>query len=483
MRLILYALGRKFERYRNQIDWRNVVAVSDRDAATAKDGYPAPFVDAKNIAKLKYDFVVIFSDLIFENVRMYLAWECGIPVDKIISWRGLFPEYNNAIRCILRWLSSEAGEWRQKKILDSGLSGIEEWCLTKKDIAEKNSITLYRLDTGIEDVNAALYDGVCGWEEIGEHHFGYVLMGDIEKFETMDAWTERIKELSTKAGHLVFSSSYEQELRNSGIGEYLSQFGAVERFSAAEGRIWIVSSASETDSEPDSDISVYVVTHRAYPLMNRKPYVPLCVGGYSTPEYVSESQGDNISYLNPKLDECTAMYWIWKNTASKYVGLNHYRRYFYRNDNLTMENFLRGRDIESLLVNYDIILPKTWLTELSIEEDLKKVVGRELYEKAHRILRECIWRHQRPYVDKFDKIMRGHATYYCNMFIAKREIFDEYCKWLFSFIIEAADSVDVNGYDSNSQRIIGFFVERLLTVWLWDKHFRIKQLPIVTPHW
>lgn len=41
---------------------------------------------------------------------------------------------------------------------------------------------------------------------------------------------------------------------------------------------------------------------------------------------VQDNYGENISTENPYYGELTALYWIWKNTDSTYIGLYHYNK-------------------------------------------------------------------------------------------------------------------------------------------------------------
>ena len=65
------------------------------------------------------------------------------------------------------------------------------------------------------------------------------------------------------------------------------------------------------------------------------------------------------------------------------------------------------------------------------------------------------------------------------MFIAKKEIFDEYYKWLFDILFELEKRTDVSNYDDYSKRIIGFFAERMMTVWVLKNNLKVKELPFI----
>ena len=82
-------------------------------------------------------------------------------------------------------------------------------------------------------------------------------------------------------------------------------------------------------------------------------------------------------------------------------------------------------------------------------------------------------------MDAFNYVMNNTWFFPCNMFVTSKKLFDEYCKWLFSFIIPACKEFDVSKYDKYSCRAIGFFAERMLTVWLMKHNYKVKTLPIL----
>ena len=114
-----------------------------------------------------------------------------------------------------------------------------------------------------------------------------------------------------------------------------------------------------------------------------------------------------------------------------------------------------------------------------LTEETGKSINQELCEKAYILFRSKIIEKQPNYVQAFDSVMEGNSIFLCNMFVIKREILERYCEWLFSFLLEVAEEMDVEGYDSYSQRVTGFFAEQMWTVWLRKNRLRIKELPYV----
>ncbi len=227
---------------------------------------------------------------------------------------------------------------------------------------------------------------------------------------------------------------------------------------------------------------IYVVTHRDYKVFNDKTYIPISVGNYQNDEFISEKSGDNIATLNNKINECTAIYWIWKNVNLDYVGITHYRRYFYNNELQCRENRLDSFMAKNLLKDSDMLVYQAVVPRgETVEEELRGDLSQEAYEYGLRTFREALTKYQPEYISDFYEVLSAKECCYCNMMVAKKEIYDRYCEWLFSFLIPVAEQADVSGFDEHNARVIGFFAERMLSVWLHHNQLKVKSLPVFVP--
>ena len=235
--------------------------------------------------------------------------------------------------------------------------------------------------------------------------------------------------------------------------------------------------------------AVYAVTHKPFHAPEYPMYIPIHAGSIDKESlgYPGDHTGENISSLNPYINECTALYWMWKNDNHAIVGLNHYRRYFapqgmdHANDWLLTETVL-----SDIMKRCDMILANVaYCYPMTIEQHLQKMFDYSRASlEAPDIVRNVIRERQPDYVKHYDRVMQGHTFYLCNLFITKHAIMDAYCSWLFSFLPEAVVAVNTamgnDGFrDTKDMRIVGFIAERLLTVWLLEQHLRIECLPIV----
>ena len=222
----------------------------------------------------------------------------------------------------------------------------------------------------------------------------------------------------------------------------------------------------------------YVITHKPYHIDESDMYRKLCVGGYTEPGKLSDSTGNNIAGYNDRINELTGLYWIWKNTNSEYVGMSHYRRFFGDNGKR-----LSSERVEQILCadDFDIIVSSpvniTWAS--CICENITKAVGWQLSSTGFSVFGDLISERQHDYLNTYCTVMFEKSMHVCSMFVTSRKIMDEYCRWLFSFLPDAADRIDVTGCDTTHRRVAGYFGEALLNVWLKKQDLKLFEMPIL----
>lgn len=227
-------------------------------------------------------------------------------------------------------------------------------------------------------------------------------------------------------------------------------------------------------------ITIYVATHKKAEFPKQKIYKPIRVGAALNSDdfgYQRDDIGDNISNKNKSFCELTATYWIMKNDKSNIVGLTHYRRYFFKkHKNNKLENVLSEQDIREILKDKDIIVPNsTFIIKHNAEKSWEKTHIKKDYDECRKIIAEKY----PDYVEAFEQFSKSRFLYICNMFIARKEIFDEYYKWLFDILFELEKRTDISNYDDYNKRLFGFMSERLFNVWLLKhKELKIQKMPV-----
>lgn len=223
---------------------------------------------------------------------------------------------------------------------------------------------------------------------------------------------------------------------------------------------------------------VYQVTHKLFHPIGNQGYVPIGVGLEPLP-YISDNTGDNIAKYNTLINECTALYWIWKQGTADYVGLNHYRRVFESESNAGWPL----QDIEAviLLRKYDFIAAKAVAFQgYSVAAMLSREICKEAFDVSWRELSRIFDQKSMDEKRAFQAVMEGSIIFPCNMFITKRIRMNEYCEWLFPILFQLIESVEIKEeWDTYSKRVIGFWAERMFTVWLYYSGYTVKQLPIL----
>ena len=311
-----------------------------------------------------------------------------------------------------------------------------------------------------------------GFDEFKFHHFDAIILSKerspeefIDVLIETDALTEKIFAFVRK---------------NSALEKFLAAhenfFAAVEKFATANGAWCQIEKIM-----PPADLKVYVVTHKDVKLETLPE-------GYEI-IHVRKIFGDNINHLNLYLNEVTALYWIWKNTTHTHTGFVHYRRFFTLDEQETFdaEKILSAEEILLILRDFDIITHYEGFTNRTQREMMIYSTGQpDLVRVAEKIIRKHLARTHPDYLDAFDQMINGFTLFAAAVHVTRRNIFNAYCEWLFSFIIDATeeirDKVEILGTPLSKMghvysRVPGFFCERLFTVWLIKNHLRIKTLP------
>lgn len=167
--------------------------------------------------------------------------------------------------------------------------------------------------------------------------------------------------------------------------------------------------------------------------------------------------GENISEKNRSYSELTVTYWAWKNCNSEYKGICHYRRYLDLSDDDYLNVF--GSDV-------DVVLPFPYLCRGDASFQWKRYIS----EKDMNFFFSTL---------KFEeknaalKALSDTYIYNHNLLIAKREIYDDYCSWLFKTLFNA-ESYFVSRDRELMPRLMGYLGEILTDIYFIVRRNELK---------
>ena len=211
---------------------------------------------------------------------------------------------------------------------------------------------------------------------------------------------------------------------------------------------------------------IYVVKHSeeeiTVPLLNN--YKELKVG-----KLFEDNGRDNINHLNPYINEATGLYDLWKNCNDEYIGMTHYRRLFLDERNFVLRynkaiELLNEYKVDMLCTpfhpfddNYTILSYFRYSLSVSNNPDSVKILDKYYDKLVEKIGPKFNW---------YFKNRQGFIAR--NMFFCRKEIIDEYCKWLFPIIIPLTEEFIKNDVKAcvTQERLLGHFIERIFSYWI-----------------
>jgi hypothetical protein len=221
-------------------------------------------------------------------------------------------------------------------------------------------------------------------------------------------------------------------------------------------------------------LTIYTLTHKRFDVPPDPLYVPLRVGSAGKDDfgYLRDDTGENISAQNCYYSELTGLYWIWKNVKDmEYVGTCHYRRYLINEQ----EKIFTRQEYEHLLAEYDLITTRKVHLNNSYHYGFSANHNRKVLDMTGEVIRELY----PAYHETFVRLVNGPDTYFGNIVVMKKTLYDEYCAWLFSIFFEVQKRISLeNGEDDYHKRVFGFISEFLLLVWTTVKDLKVCECKV-----
>lgn len=194
---------------------------------------------------------------------------------------------------------------------------------------------------------------------------------------------------------------------------------------------------------------------------------PVQVGASLTEQIICELQdnsGENISTKNRNYCELTASYYAWRHSDDHYKGICHYRRLF----DIDVEQMCA---LLCCATEWDVILPYPSVHY----PDISSQHSRYIKESDWKAMLQALGELEPAYLEAYEKNITNGEQYFFNfnMLIAKAEVFDEYCSFLFRVLERTEELVTPKGWE-RADRFAGYLGENLTTMYFLKNRERWK---------
>lgn len=172
---------------------------------------------------------------------------------------------------------------------------------------------------------------------------------------------------------------------------------------------------------------------------------------------------DNISNLNPYLNEMTSIYTVWKNPDLlppdiDAIGHAHYRRFF------------KAEDIDDIEKYDAIVAASASVAVAGFGCTLEKQYELCHYKEDFAVLKKTI--EEEGLMDEEAWNEWTHLDYLyapCNVFVMRVKWFLRYCHDLFKVALKLPGRINVEGRDDYQRRACSFLCERFTSYWFYTR--------------
>ena len=234
-----------------------------------------------------------------------------------------------------------------------------------------------------------------------------------------------------------------------------------------------------------------------------------CENGIKTE--LGDHTGDNISELNRYFSEYSVIYWAWKNQEADYYGLMHYRRYLSFANRKFETGEVRqvimpsmtpacihacGLDREECMretiMQYDMIVGMDHDVVDDECKDRSIKNAKQFWLQYHSsylkpeefdLMLELIRKYNPTYEQDTIRYFNGLRFRGFNCFIMKKELFYEFCEYVFPMLFEFHERVNRENNSTLTNRNVGYAGEWFYSIWVERKiregKLRIKETQLI----
>lgn len=247
-----------------------------------------------------------------------------------------------------------------------------------------------------------------------------------------------------------------------------------------------------------SKVNIFIPYFNIVPVYSTNVFHPILTGEVNSKLYtdaLQDNSDENIFQKSKLYGELSAYFWIWKNflstSESKYVGFcqfYHFLDFSNESKNAAAFNLIyldefkdvfekyTEENILKFIQEYDVTLPTKIPLKTNLYEQYLRNHKKEDIDLAFEVIREIY----PQYTDEIRDIMLSNSMFVFGNFVMKKELFNDFCQWLFDILSIVEQRINWNEYGRYKDIVSSVFItERLFNIWL-SYISKVKNLKVKT---